>query len=208
MFIPEYTFGNVVCKMWPLVQISTCSKCSMNSLHWRNDKRDASQMTSVSTVCSTVGSKAGQRKYQSSASLAFVRTIHWWPVNSRHKSPVTQNIFLFDDVIMWYAVHVHSHLHTNRPNMMLFGVHFRCKVSPTRDILNPLYCFDGRYISRWWFDVLYSFIAWISVTQLRWISLVYKPPLNKSILTYTSPVDGKEPPVIWVELSHVVSRVQ
>ena len=43
---------------------------------------------------------ADQRKHQSSASLAFVRGIHWWPVNSPHKGLVTRNMFPFDDVIM------------------------------------------------------------------------------------------------------------
>ena len=40
----------------------------------------ASQITGVS-ICSSVGSGADQRKHQSSASLAFVRWIHRWPVN-------------------------------------------------------------------------------------------------------------------------------
>ena len=34
-----------------------------------------------------------KRKYQSSASLAFVRGIHRWPVNSPHKRPVTRKNF-------------------------------------------------------------------------------------------------------------------
>ena len=33
-------------------------------------------------------------------SLAFVRGIHWWLVNSPHKWPVTRKMFPFDDVIM------------------------------------------------------------------------------------------------------------
>ena len=41
-----------------------------------------------------------QRKHQSSTSLAFVRGIHQWPVNSPHKGPVTLKMFPFDDVIM------------------------------------------------------------------------------------------------------------
>ena len=53
----------------------------------------ASQITSISIVCSTVCSGAGQRKYQSSTSLAFVRGIHRWPVDSPHKGPVTQKMF-------------------------------------------------------------------------------------------------------------------
>ena len=61
----------------------------------------ASQITGVSIVCSTVGSGADGSKYQSSASLAFLRGIHRWPVNSPHKRPVTQKMLPYDDVIMW-----------------------------------------------------------------------------------------------------------
>ena len=39
-----------------------------------------------------------RRKYQSSASLAFVRGNHRRPVNSPHKWPVTRRMFSFDDV--------------------------------------------------------------------------------------------------------------
>ena len=60
----------------------------------------ASQFTSLTIVYSTVYSGADQRKHQSSASLAFVRGIHRWPVNSPHKGPVTRKMFPFDDVIM------------------------------------------------------------------------------------------------------------
>ena len=60
----------------------------------------ASQITSPTVVYSTVYPGADQRKHQSSASLAFVRGIHRWPVNSPHKWPVTRKMFPFDDVIM------------------------------------------------------------------------------------------------------------
>ena len=60
----------------------------------------ASQSTSLTIVYSTVYSGAHQRKHQSSASLAFVRGIHRWPVNSPHKWPVTRKTFPFVDVIM------------------------------------------------------------------------------------------------------------
>ena len=62
----------------------------------------ASRTTGVSIVYSTVCSGVDRRKHQSSASLAFVRGIHWWPVNSPHKRPVTQKMLPFDDVIMKY----------------------------------------------------------------------------------------------------------
>ena len=45
----------------------------------------ASQITGVSIVYSTVRSGADQRTHQSFASLAFMRGIHRWPVNSPHK---------------------------------------------------------------------------------------------------------------------------
>ena len=61
----------------------------------------ASQITSLTVVCSIVYSGANQRKHQSSASLAFVREIHRGPVNFPHKWPVTRKMFPFDDVIMY-----------------------------------------------------------------------------------------------------------
>ena len=61
----------------------------------------ASQNTSLTIAYSTVYSGADQRNHQSSASLAFVRGIHRWPVNSPHKGPVTRKRVSFDDVIMW-----------------------------------------------------------------------------------------------------------
>ena len=63
----------------------------------------ASQITSLTVVYSTVYSGADQRKHQSSVSLAFVRGIHQWPVNSLHKGPVTRKMSPFDDVIMIHS---------------------------------------------------------------------------------------------------------
>ena len=60
----------------------------------------ASQITSLTVVYSTVYSGADQSKHQSYASLAFVRGIYRWPVNSPHKGKVTRKMFPFHDVIM------------------------------------------------------------------------------------------------------------
>ena len=60
----------------------------------------ASQITRLTIVHSTVYSGTDQRKHESSASLAFGRGIHRWPVNSPHKGPVTRKMFPLDDVIM------------------------------------------------------------------------------------------------------------
>ena len=59
-----------------------------------------SQITGVSIVYLTVCSGADRRKHKRSASLAFVRGIHRWPVNSPRKGPVTRKMYPFDDVIM------------------------------------------------------------------------------------------------------------
>ena len=60
-----------------------------------------SQITSLTISCTTVYSGAGQRKHQSSASLAFVWGIHRWPVNSPHNGPITRKMLPCDDVIMF-----------------------------------------------------------------------------------------------------------
>ena len=60
----------------------------------------ASQITSLTIAYSSIYSGADQGKHQRSASLALVRGIHRWPVNSPHKGPVTQKMLAFHDVIM------------------------------------------------------------------------------------------------------------
>ena len=64
----------------------------------------ASQITSLTIVYSTVYSGADQRKHQSSASLAFVRGIHRWPVNSPTKTSDAENVSI------WWRHHVMIHL--------------------------------------------------------------------------------------------------
>ena len=57
-------------------------------------------MSKIKRILSIVHSGADQKRLESSASLAFMRGIHRWPVNSPHKGPVTRKMFPFDDVIM------------------------------------------------------------------------------------------------------------
>ena len=66
----------------------------------------ASSITGVSIVYSTVCSGAGKRKDQSSASLACVRGIHRWPLNSPHKVPVTRKMIPFDGIMC--NMHLHG----------------------------------------------------------------------------------------------------
>ena len=69
----------------------------------------ASQTTCLMIVCATFYPDSDQRKHQGSASLAFVRGIHRWLVNSPHKGPVTRKMFPFDDVIRKWVRCRHWH---------------------------------------------------------------------------------------------------
>ena len=69
-------------------------------LQWRHNGRDGVSNHQRLDFYSIVCSGADQRKHQSSASLAFVRGIHRWPVNSPHKGPVMQKVFPFHGAIM------------------------------------------------------------------------------------------------------------
>ena len=59
-----------------------------------------SQFTSLMIVYSLVYSDTDQRKHQSPTSLAFVRGIHQWPVNSLHK-----RVSKSENVSIWWCHH-------------------------------------------------------------------------------------------------------
>ena len=59
----------------------------------------ASQITSLTILYSTVYLGVNQRNRQSSASLAFVRGIHRWPVTSPHKDSDSDSKGLFKVMI-------------------------------------------------------------------------------------------------------------
>ena len=84
----------------------------------------ASQITSLTIVYSTVYSGADQRKHQSSASLAFVRGIHRWPVNSPYKWPVTRKLFPFNDVIMFMCYMLLAGQKDRTSSKMLIEAHY------------------------------------------------------------------------------------
>ena len=132
----------------------------------------ASQNTSLTIVYSIVYSDADQRKHQSSASLAFVRGIHRWPVNSPHKRPVTRKMFPLDDVIMYWRVLTvyklffalqwrHNELagvSNHQPHDCLPNRLFTCKSKKTWNSASLLYwtfvrgihrCSPARPVSQW-----------------------------------------------------------
>ena len=95
----------------------------------------AFQLTSLRIVYSTVYLGADQRKHQISASLAFVRGIHQWPMNSPHKGPVTRKMFPFDDVIM----------NTNCDKTTCYIKYIKLVVQATYE--EPFYTQTDKYVS-------------------------------------------------------------
>ena len=70
------------------------------TLQWRHNERDGVSNHQPHDCLLNCLFGCRSKKHQSSASLAFVQGIHRWPVNSRHKWPVTRKMFPFDNVIM------------------------------------------------------------------------------------------------------------
>ena len=127
----------------PIYAVNACAKFVLMTRKWNTTKWNfnhagnvhysdvimstmASQITGVLIVCLNVCSVADQRKHQSSMSLAFVRGIHWWQVNSPHKGPVTWKMFPFDDVIMEWKSSDEMGLSTLRqPNLRKVDLSYR-----------------------------------------------------------------------------------
>ena len=103
----------IACTLKPINILLQCSVVKVMHYYYVIMSAVASQITSPTSVYSTVYSGVDQRKHQSSVSLAFVRGIHRWPLNSPQKGQVTRKMYPFDDVIMvprysehWQSVHV------------------------------------------------------------------------------------------------------
>ena len=85
----------------------------------------ASQITSLTIIYSTVYSGADQIRHQTSASLAFVRGIHRWPVNSQHRGPVNVSIWWRHHVVAQSVVTSSPGRWTERVRHELMCVAFR-----------------------------------------------------------------------------------
>ena len=64
--------------------------------------------------------RGADKKNQSSASLASVMGIHWWPVNSLHNGPVTRKISPFwrrhHDTHFWISINIWCFEHVHVTN--------------------------------------------------------------------------------------------
>ena len=165
----------------------------------------ASQITSLTIVCTTVYSDADQSKHQSSASLAFVWGIHRGPVNSPHKWPVTRKMFPFDDVIMI----------NSGTTVTICGSIYRCCLSSTAIPIIFLYsngCWPSLgYTAIWLHGVIQYiprnmhtvFALLCFVVVIHWLIFPYPPGLLRwhcGNLTI-APVPAKQPWWIWINTS-------
>ena len=91
------------CECWGRHPVQ-CNKDFPFTLQWRHNERDGVSNHRRLHWFLTVGSGGDRRKHQSSASLAFVRGLHRWPMNSPKKRPVTRKMFPFDDVIVRISI--------------------------------------------------------------------------------------------------------
>ena len=136
----------------------------------------ASQITSLTIVYSTDYPGADQRKHQSSASLAFVRGIHRWPVNSPHKGLVTWKMFPFDDVIMkifnWILAR------SARKRNKVYNVYMTCSstTSPPSGPLTWKILYEASYE---WAQVT----VWNKMSAV-WVEHETNATLNKQILIW------------------------
>ena len=78
------------------------------SLQWRRNERDCFSDHQPHDCLLNRLFRRRSKKYQSSPSLAVVRGIHRWPMNSPHIRPVTRKMFPIDDVIMLVYRYIHS----------------------------------------------------------------------------------------------------
>ena len=84
-------------------------------LQWRYNERNGVS-NHKPRDCLLNGLFRSRSKHYSSASLAFVRGIHRWPVNSPNKGPETRKMFPFDEVIKHFltnGVPVYWHKHVS-----------------------------------------------------------------------------------------------
>ena len=108
-YFHDTTFCMIVCpSIFFSIHLPTillvCISICMCATHY-NDviiSTMASPITSLTDVYSTIHSGTDERKHQSSASLALVRVIHWWPVNSLAKKASNM-----ENVSIWWRHHAY-----------------------------------------------------------------------------------------------------
>ena len=87
--------------VYPRIPVSETNDSMANWFQWRHNKRDGVSNHRCFDWLLNRLFRHRSKKHQSSASLAFVRGIHRWPVDSPHNGPATLKMLPFDDVIVF-----------------------------------------------------------------------------------------------------------
>ena len=159
----------------------------------------ASQITGVSIVCSMVGSGADQRKHQSSASLAYVRGIHRWQVNSPNKkASKAENVSIIVTIAssrllrcqkyemcptVWYsALFILRHHYNIRINWYLLWtcsrIHPLLNMNIEEVYKVALWPHGWRHRGQIRFD-LHSFHIWCQIEVIMYITWNLKIPVDR-----------------------------
>ena len=95
--------------LWRLKSPTTRMFFRSTAVRWRHNERDGISNHQARDCLLNHYSDADQRRHQSSASLAFVRGIHRWPVNSPTQMASNAEMFPFGDVIInWNSSRVRN----------------------------------------------------------------------------------------------------
>ena len=86
-------------RFWCSLHHQCTSSHGVDSLQWRHNERDGVSNHQPHDCLLNRLFRRRSKKTSNSASLAYVRGIHRWPVNSPPKGPVTRKMFSYDDVI-------------------------------------------------------------------------------------------------------------
>ena len=123
LHIEVYSYKTGLC-VWRFIGSYAIGTKWQQPFQWRQNERDGvSNHQPHDCLLNRLFKGPVKIKHQSSASLAFVRGIHRWPMNSPHKGSVMWKMFLFDDVIMDGINRKHP-----RPDTWTLEKRIRCRV--------------------------------------------------------------------------------
>ena len=95
-----------------IFEYSTKHSVTRESLLWRHNRCNGVSNHQPYDCLLNRLFRRRSKKTSNSASLAFVRGIHRWPVNSPHIRPVTRKMFPFDEIIVMIRVFDYLKLNT------------------------------------------------------------------------------------------------
>ena len=161
----------------------------------------ASEITSLTAVHASVYSGADQRKYQSSVSLAFVRGIRRWPVNSPHKGPVMRKFYYVimksEQITIWcteaYMRHSASMIFFLWTKYEQHEIHFdinkiewSCQHCPQTCDVTPmvvLFIYNQWFVDTLWDLVCFDLLFFVTRPCI-WANVSYNTPQN-DIMNHT-----------------------